>query len=141
MPEELPDRLEPGTLNVPGYAGLREGLRYVRNATPEKLLAREQGLLKRCVRGLEKAGMQVFSGEHQAAAVSFRAGLGCEETAALLARRGITVRAGFHCAPRAHESAGTLETGTVRVSVGYDTFEEEITTFIGAAWKLPPYSL
>jgi selenocysteine lyase/cysteine desulfurase len=37
-----------------------------------------------------------------------------------LADRGIAVRAGLHCAPLAHESAGTLETGTVRVSFGHD---------------------
>ena len=57
-----------------------------------------------------------------------------------LARRGIAVRAGLHCAPYAHESAGTLETGTVRVSMGYDTFEEEITTFLRAVMKLPRFS-
>ena len=56
-------------------------------------------------------------------------------------RFGIAVRAGLHCAPYAHASAGTLETGTVRVSIGYDTFEEEIAGFLRAAWKLPPYSL
>ena len=40
--------------------------------------------------------------------------------AELLAQRGIAVRAGLHCAPLAHESAGTLDTGTVRVSFGHD---------------------
>ena len=46
--------------------------------------------------------------------------LRCEEAARLLAEQGIGVRAGLHCAPLAHESAGTLETGTVRVSFGHD---------------------
>ena len=54
MPPELPDRLEPGTLNVPGYAGLREGLCYVRRMGPDTLLRREQALLKTCIRGLKK---------------------------------------------------------------------------------------
>ena len=40
--------------------------------------------------------------------------------AQILAKQGIAVRAGLHCAPLAHESAGTLETGTVRVSFGHD---------------------
>ena len=44
----------------------------------------------------------------------------CEELAEHLGRQGICVRAGLHCAPLAHESAGTLETGTVRVSFGHD---------------------
>ena len=140
MPPELPDRLEAGTLNVPGYAGLREGLRYIRKIGEDTLFHREQRLLSRCIRGLEKAGMQVFFGPHQAATVSFRAGMDCEEAAALLAKNGIAVRAGLHCAPYAHESAGTIETGTVRVSVGYDTFEEEITTFLRTVWKLPRFS-
>ena len=140
MPPELPDRLEAGTLNVPGYAGLREGLRYIRKIGENNLFRREHGLLNRCIKGLEWAGMQVFSGDHQAATVSFRAGMDCEEAAAPLAQNGIAVRAGLHCAPYAHESAGTLETGTVRVSIGYDTFEEEITTFLRTVLKLPRFS-
>ena len=44
----------------------------------------------------------------------------CEEMAAKLGDRGIALRAGLHCAPLAHESAGTLETGTVRASFGHD---------------------
>ena len=138
MPEELPDRLEAGTLNVPGYAGLREGLRYLNRTGTESIFAREHRLLQQCVLGLQKAGMQVFAGPHQAATVSFLPGLDCEEAAEKLARQGIAVRAGLHCAPCAHESAGTLDTGPVRVSVGYDTFESQIAVFLRAASKLPP---
>ena len=47
-------------------------------------------------------------------------GLTQEELAEALAKQGIAVRAGLHCAPLAHESAGTLKTGTVRVSFGHD---------------------
>ena len=68
-------------------------------------------------------------------------GMDCETVGNLLGERGIAVRAGLHCAPYAHESAGTLETGTVRVSIGYDTFEDEIAAFLRAVSKLPPYSL
>lgn len=137
MPVELPDRLEPGTANVPGYAGLTEGLRFLNRVRPETLFQREHRLLEQCVRGLKNMGMEVFSGDHQSGTVSFRPGMDCEEAAALLERQGIAVRAGLHCAPYAHESAGTLETGTVRISMGYDTFEEQIYTFLRAASKLP----
>ena len=65
-------------------------------------------------------GLRVFSGEHQCATLSFVPGEDCEEFALKLAKRGIAVRAGLHCAPLAHESAGTLDTGTVRVSYGHD---------------------
>ena len=65
--------------------------------------------------------------------------LSTEEVAKILSEEGIAVRAGLHCAPLAHESAGTLETGTVRVSIGYDTFESQIAAFLRAASKLPGF--
>ena len=60
----------------------------------------------------------------------------CEEAAQKLAEQGIAVRAGLHCAPLAHESAGTLETGTVRVSFGYDAAQEHIRALVRACAKL-----
>ena len=139
MPEELPDRLEPGTLNVPGFAGLREGLNFLNQTGVEQIFRKEQILLQQCIQGLQKAGMQVFTGPHQAPVVSFLPGMDCEEAAEKLAQWGIAVRAGLHCAPCAHESAGTLETGTVRVSIGHQTFAEQIAAFLRKASKLPGF--
>lgn len=76
--------------------------------------------MTRCAEGLQAMGFKVFHGAHQAATVSFLPGQDCEEFSQQLADRGIAVRAGLHCAPTAHESAGTLESGTVRVSFGHD---------------------
>ena len=120
MPDFLPDGAEAGTLNVPGIAGLSAGLAYLEQTGIEKIFRREQTQAKRCAAALEEMGMQVFSGEHQAGTVSFLPKMDCEEMAGMLAKRNIAVRAGLHCAPLAHESAGTLETGTVRVSFGHD---------------------
>ena len=139
MPAELPDRLEAGTLNVPGFAGLGAGLRHLLENGVEGIYQREHRLLELCIRGLRKRGMRVFAGPHQAATVSFLPGMDCEEAAVVLARQGIAVRAGLHCAPYAHESAGTLETGTVRVSLGQDTFEGQISAFLRAVSKLPRF--
>lgn len=138
MPEELPERLEAGTLNVPGYAALTQGLKYLKRVGTDTIFRREQQTLRHCVRGLFQQGFWVFAGAHQAATVSFLPGQDCEEAAEILARQGIAVRAGLHCAPLAHESAGTLETGTVRVSLGFDTTKAQIDTFLRAAAKLSP---
>lgn len=139
MPDFLPDRLEPGTLNVPGIAGLREGLRYLSRTGISAIHDREHEQLSRCVKGLKQLGMRVFEGPHQAATVSFLPGMDCEEAAEKLAKQGIAVRAGLHCAPYAHESAGTLDSGTIRVSFGYDCSNVETAAFLRAASKLPPY--
>lgn len=139
MPEFLPDRLEPGTLNVPGFAGLREGLRYLNRVGVETIGVREHHQLKTCAEGLKKMGMRVFSGPHQAGTLSFLPGLDSEEAAEFLAQQGIAVRAGLHCAPLAHESAGTLQTGTVRLSFGYRCTDAETCSFLRSASKLPPF--
>jgi selenocysteine lyase/cysteine desulfurase len=120
MPDFLPDRLEAGTLNVPGIAGLEAGIRFVAQTGVEQIGQREQKQAKLAINGLRKLGFQVFSGPHQGGTVSFVSGGDCEEFAQRLGMQGIAVRAGLHCAPLAHESAGTLETGTVRISFGWD---------------------
>lgn len=136
MPDFLPDRAEAGTLNVPGIAGLCAGIRYVNQTGVKSILWREQQEAKRCAKGLQQMGFRVFSGAHQSGTVSFLPGMDCEETAAILAEKGIGVRAGLHCAPLAHRSAGTLETGTVRVSFGHDANPLQTEKFLKAADEL-----
>ena len=120
MPEWLPDRLEAGTMNVPGIAGLGAGMRYLQKQGIRKIFCREHEAMKLAVKDLKALGLHTFSGPHQAATVSFAPKTDCEVAAQILAGCGIAVRAGLHCAPLAHESAGTLETGTVRISFGHD---------------------
>ena len=139
MPPELPERLEAGTVNVPGAAGLAEGLRYLKRVGIDKIYQREHRQLERCVEGLKAMGHRVFGGAHQAATVSFLPGQDCEEAALFLAKQGIAVRAGLHCAPYAHESAGTADSGTVRVSFGHDAFDGQTDAFLRAASKLPRF--
>ncbi len=137
MPEDLPERLEAGTVNVPGFAGLTEGLRYVKQTGIQRIFERENRQLKRCIAGLNRLGMEVFSGPHQASTVSILPAIDCEEAADLLAKQGIALRAGLHCAPFAHESAGTLQTGTLRISFGHDAANGQTDAFLRAASKLP----
>ena len=138
MPDYLPDRLEAGTLNVPGIAGLEAGMAYLNKVGLQNVFHREHAQLERCAAGLRKLGMQVFAGPNQAGTVSFLCGMDCEEAAGLLGKEGIAVRAGLHCAPYAHESAGTLETGTIRVSFGLDANEGQTDGFLRAVSKLLP---
>lgn len=120
MPDFLPDVGEAGTLNVPGIAGLTAALDYLQKTDISQIAAREKKEALRCVNFLAQMGMQVFQGEHQGGTVSFVPQYDCEDLAEKLARRAIAVRAGLHCAPLAHESAGTLATGTVRISFGHN---------------------
>ena len=136
MPDFLPDRAEAGTLNVPGIAGLEKSLAYLERAGIHGIFRKEHRQAQRCVRGLKWLGVQVFSGEHQGGTVSFASNRDCEELAYELGKRGIAVRAGLHCAPLAHESAGTLQTGTVRVSFGHDAADFQTDTLLRTMSKL-----
>jgi len=136
MPDFLPDMAEAGTLNVPGIAGLGAGMAYLQQKGIGSIHAAETKQARRCAESLADMGFQVFSGDHQSGTVSFVPPMDCEEAAEKLAQRGIGVRAGLHCAPLAHESAGTLETGTVRVCFGYDAAADQTGAFLLAAKSL-----
>ena len=136
MPTELPDVLEAGTLNVPGIAGLAQGIDYVRKTGLQTIARREHQQVQRCAKALNNLGFQVFSGQSQSGTISFVPDCDCEEFAQKLAAQGIAVRAGLHCAPTAHESAGTLESGTVRVSFGRDASDRQTDAFLDAATAL-----
>ena len=127
MPPELPEHAEAGTQNVCGICGLLEGLRFVQSRTPGALLAHEQALRAQLCGALAGTRAEIFTGAPQTGTVSLRVpGMDCETLARRLAARGVCVRAGLHCAPLAHGSAGTLDTGTVRVSLSAFNTEEEI---------------
>ena len=119
MPDFLPDRAEAGTANVPGFAGLEAGIRLILAEGPAQIGAREAALAAYTARELGKLGYQVFSGPHQLGTVSFRGKEDCQTLCDRLP--DIALRAGLHCAPLAHKSAGTLDTGTVRASFGWDS--------------------
>ena len=141
MPDFLPDRLEAGTHNMPGIAGLLAGVRYVQERGEAAICRHERELAQMAVKDLQKLnGVQVFALPDlraQTGVVSFRMeGRDAEDVGASLAAEDIAVRAGLHCAPLAHRSAGTLETGTVRVSVSDFNTPGEITHLIAAVKAL-----
>lgn len=130
MPAFLPDRLEAGTHNMPGLAGLLEGLRFVRRRGVENIAAQESLLIRHLGEGMERIpGARVFLAQDpmaQSGVLSFQMeGWDCEALGDALGERGFALRAGLHCAPLAHESAGTLEQGTVRASLSvFNTHRE-----------------
>ena len=138
QPEELPHRLEGGTPNVFGIAGLREGLRLVLDRRPESILAHERRLLKRLVTSMRRPDafdwfgadrvLADREGDGRVGLVAFaRRGLSPSDLAARLERDfDLAVRAGLHCAPYAHRHLGTFPAGAARVSVGLTTTEAEI---------------
>ena len=131
MPPYLPDRLEAGTHNMPGIAGLRAGLDFVRRLTPERILRHEGELIGLAARLLgENPRLRVFASPEpflQSGVLSFQVkDLPCEEAARRLGERGFSLRAGLHCAPLAHQTAGTAGEGTVRLSVSAFTRESQI---------------
>ena len=138
MPEELPDRLEAGTHNVCGIGGLLEGIRYVRRQTTEGILKRERRLTDLILQGLSHApGVKLYRGPGQTGVLSFRVkDRDPEEIAYGLAQHGVAVRGGLHCAPLAHESAGTAPAGTVRISLSDRNREEEIRQFLMICKKI-----
>ncbi len=131
MPAFLPDRLEAGTHNVPGIAGLRAGLEFVAARTPVRILGHERSLIRLGASLLgENPRLRVFAADdpsRQGGVLSFQVrDLDCEGAAERLAGRGFSLRAGLHCAPLAHATAGTEGTGTVRMSVSAFTRESEV---------------
>ncbi len=136
MPEELPERLEAGTVNVPGIAGLRAGLEIVKKEGLKRIFEREKKAAEYTAKGLQKLGYPVFCGDDQGGTVSFVGKEDCESIGEKLAKQGVAVRAGLHCAPLAHESAGTLETGTVRVSFGHNADMEQARRFLQAMQRI-----
>ena len=122
MPDDLPDRLEAGTHNMPGIAGLLEGLRFVRRTGLQQIAKREREVVSAAAEQLRKIPqVRLYADEsfvNQTGVLSFTVdGMDCEKVGSLLAEKGIAVRAGLHCSPLAHQTVGTGEGGTVRISV------------------------
>lgn len=135
MPDFLPDQLEAGTHNMPGIAGLLAGVRFVRRRGTADIFDRERRLALLAAEGLRTMpDVKVFAMpglREQAGVLSFvPERKDVEEVGSGLAKKGIAVRAGIHCAPFAHKSAGTLDTGTVRLSFSDFNTREEVYHFL-----------
>ncbi len=132
QPAEYPDRFESGTLNAPGIVGLGAGVTFVSATGIDRVREHEVRLLDRLREGLGSLRGVTAHGPSEVQARIGVVSLTLDdyqppEAAELLDRRyGIATRAGLHCAPTAHKTIGTLETGTLRVSFSYLNTEADV---------------
>lgn len=121
MPEESPERYEAGTLPTPAIASLCEGVRFLDKVGLEAISEAENHtaeLIKE--RLLPLPGITVFTPSASGPTVLFHSdALPADRIASELDRRGICVRAGFHCAALAHKTLATPSDGAVRISTSF----------------------
>ena len=141
-PTEMPTRLEAGTLNGHGLAGLAAGVEWLLETGIDKIHAREVELAKRFYDGVKDIpGVKIygdFSGWNRTAVVTLNLGDydSGEVSDALWEDYEIATRPGAHCAPLMHMALGTVEQGAVRFSFSWFNTEEEVDTAINAMKEL-----
>lgn len=125
MPSLLPDRLEAGTVNAVGIAGLLEGIRFVKE---NDVYEKEHSMAKKLAEKISAINSVEIKGDNGVNVVGAALrGADCVEVAQRLDRDyHISVRGGLHCSPLAHRSMGTISCGMLRFSTGAFTSEEDI---------------
>ena len=141
MPDFLPDRLEAGTMNLPGIAGLHAALGFLADTGLDAIRAHELALTARFLTGLaplcaaERVKLLGLPGiEGRAGVVSIQTpGRDLADIAfALDDRFGIQTRVGLHCAPAAHQTLGSFPTGSIRFSFGFFNTEADVDAALAA---------
>jgi cysteine desulfurase family protein len=141
-PNFYPDKLEAGTHNLPGIAGLNAGLKYILNRGTESIYSHEKALLDTFIIGLRKNPKIKIYGpesiEHRISVVPVNIdGMDSSEVANILdTEYDIAVRPGLHCAPLAHKAIGTENLGAVRFGVGPFNKETDIIAAVDALNKI-----
>ncbi len=136
QPEVYPDRLESGTLNLPGIAALAKGIDFIKDFGGERaVLCKESELISLLRQDLSVIrGVNVFDelqGGKRSNVLSFTMGeMHSERTASLLDKQGICLRAGYHCSYLAHKTYGTTDKGAVRVSTGIFNTKKDIKNLV-----------
>lgn len=134
----MPERLEAGTMNTPGIGALGAGVEFILNTGIDRIRRREVELVDAILTGLaDIRGVRVIgptSAFKRASLVAFTMeGVDPGQMGAILdSKYSIMVRTGTHCAPSAHEQAGTMPHGGIRVAPGFFTTDEEVEAFLRA---------
>jgi cysteine desulfurase/selenocysteine lyase len=117
-------------MNTHGIAALSAGVEFVQKVGVRNIEKHESRLREYFVRKVSDIpGVMVYDDSrcrHVGVVSITIPGADCSSIANHLSKRGIATRPGFHCAPLAHKTIGTEESGTVRFSFGYFNELEEI---------------
>lgn len=131
MPEELPERLEAGTVALPAIAGLLAGMRWVQKIGIERIHEHEAMLASYFTKRASLIDGVKLTGPCEGSVISFCiSGILPSEIGEVLNRRGICVRTGYHCAPLGHKTLGTMENGTVRLGFSFMNRLSEIDVLL-----------
>lgn len=142
QPEILPDMYESGTPNLPGIAGLSEGIKFINRCGIEKLERYEMRLAQMFYDNLCKINsIELYTQRPDlivsVPVISFNIkDMDSEDVADRLNKFGIAVRAGLHCAPLAHESFDTIDRGTVRIVISAFNTDSDVRYFLSALNKI-----
>ena len=142
QPEELPFKLESGTPNTVGIAGLRAGIEYVLSKGINNIRTHEQKLINKLINVLKHDNRFVLYGTTDISkkvgilSINIKGYKPAEVGAILDQTFDIAARPGLHCAPFAHQMLGTFPDGTVRISTGLFNTEDDINQLIKALNKI-----
>lgn len=143
QPQAYPERLESGTLNVPGILGLGAGVKRVMKWGVSHIHKQEMRQVQQIFHALSAMPrVQLYTNlqsttETFVPMLSFNiAGKHSEEVGALLSAQDIAVRAGLHCAPLAHEFYKTLDTGTVRICPSVYTTQKDVNSLLNSIFQI-----
>lgn len=140
-PAEYPTRLEAGTLNGHGIAGLGAAAKFISETGVENIHAKERSLMLRFYEGVKNIeGVTVYGDftkdKTAIVALNIRDYESGEVSYELSQGYGIATRPGAHCAPRMHKALGTAEVGAVRFSFSFYNTEEEVDEAVRAVAEL-----
>lgn len=142
QPREYPTRLEAGTLNGHGIAGLSAALDFLQEVGLEAIEAKERALMDRFYQAVSAMdGVTVYGDFSQArrsaiVALNIRDYDSAAVSDELSETYGIATRPGAHCAPRMHQALGTTDRGAVRFSFSWFNTQEEVDEAIRAVGQL-----
>ena len=139
QPESMPEKFESGTLNTPGLVGLAAGIQFILEIGIERIEQWEAMLTNRLIEGINSidgvtiVGPGLNANRGSVVSISINKASSADSALMMDAAFNIAVRGGLHCAPDAHRSAGTLESGgTVRISPNYLNSEDDIDRCLSA---------